>query len=132
MQWLVISSETVNGEEKRISIELEVVFSFDKGLESWVVCMLVTEAKLCPLNNTSLTPSLPHPYSTVMEETEKNNITECVKKYQLHKNLKYTLDKEALVWWEFGLWSYKELNLNRHLVALKHFFYSMDQAEHSM
>lgn len=78
MQWLVISSETVNGEEKRISIELEVVFSFDKGLESWVVCMLVTKAKLCPLNNTSLSPSLPHPYSTVMEETEKNNITECV------------------------------------------------------
>lgn len=78
MQWLVISSETVNSEEKRISIELEVVFSFDKGLESWVVCMLVKETKLCPLNNTSLSPSLPHPYSTVMEETEKNNITECV------------------------------------------------------
>lgn len=44
-------------------------------------------------------------------------------KYQLHRNLKYILDKEALVWWEeFGLWSYKELNLNSHLVTLKHFF----------
>lgn len=70
MSWLVISSEIVN-EEKGLSGKLKVVFSFDKGFESRVVCMLFKKAKMCPLNKTPLTASLSHPNSTVMEELKR-------------------------------------------------------------
>lgn len=48
MPWLVISSETVSGEEKRISIELQVVFSFDKGFRKMDCLYVIQESKTVP------------------------------------------------------------------------------------